>query len=63
METNTEKPIRLPDDLVGALDELAMKYGESRIRLIIAAVDHFTRIPEQQRLAVIKGSGIRRRGF
>lgn len=52
---------RLPDDLVRAVEDLAAKYGESPRDILIAAVDHFARIPDQQRRAVIRGTAIRRR--
>jgi hypothetical protein len=55
------KPILLPEDLFEKIVELSSKYGESRRDLIVAAVDHFTRIPEEQRRAIIRGTAIRRR--
>jgi hypothetical protein len=59
---NTEnKPILLPDDLFAKIAELSAKYGESQRDLLVAAVDHFTRIPEEQRRAIIRGTAIRRR--
>jgi hypothetical protein len=59
---NTEnKPILLPDDLFEKIVELSAKYGESHRNLVTAAVDHFTRIPEEQRRAIIRGTAIRRR--
>jgi hypothetical protein len=59
---NTEnKPILLPDDLFEKIVELSSKYGESQRNLLVAAVDHFTRIPEEQRRAIIRGTAIRRR--
>lgn len=56
------QPILLPDDLLEAIQELAEKLGESPRDIIIAAVDHFTRIPEERRKAVMKGTSLRRRG-
>jgi predicted transcriptional regulator len=56
------QPILLPDDLLAAVKDLAEKLGESPRDIIIAAVDHFTRIPEERRKAVIKGTSLRRRG-
>ncbi len=52
---------RLPDDLVRTVSDLAEQCGESPRDIVIAAVDHFARIPDQQRRAVIKGTAIRRR--
>lgn len=54
--------VYLPDDLADAVNELARQLGESPRFIIIAAVEHFTRIPEQQRKAVVRGTSIRRRG-
>jgi len=56
------QPILLPDDLLEAIQELAERLGESPRDIIIAAVDHFTRIPEERRKAVMKGTSLRRRG-
>ncbi|AFM26651.1 Ribbon-helix-helix protein, copG family [Desulfomonile tiedjei] len=52
----------LPEDLLKKLEQMAERYGESPRDLVIAAVDHFTRIPEEQRKAVLKGTSLRRRG-
>ncbi|MDQ7782141.1 MAG: hypothetical protein RDU20_04630 [Desulfomonilaceae bacterium] len=52
----------LPEDLAEAVDDLAEKLGESPRDIVIAAVEHFTRIPEQQRRAVLRGVSMRRRG-
>jgi predicted transcriptional regulator len=52
----------LPEDLLEKLKQMAERYGESPRDLVIAAVDHFTRIPEEQRKAVLKGTALRRRG-
>jgi predicted transcriptional regulator len=56
------RPILLPDDLMEAVEELSQKLGESPRDIIIAAVDHFTRIPDERRKAVMKGTSLRRRG-
>lgn len=56
------QPILLPDDLLEAVTDLAEKLGESPRDIIIAAVDHFTRIPDERRRAVMKGTSLRRRG-
>jgi hypothetical protein len=53
---------RLPEDLMEAVERMSLKYGESPQDIIIAAVEHFTRIPEEQRKAVLRGVSIRRRG-
>ena len=52
---------RLPDDLIEQVAELADHLGESPRDIVIAAVEHFARIPEERRKAVLKGASIRRR--
>ncbi len=52
---------RLPDDLVEQVAQLADRLGESPRDIVIAAVEHFTRIPEERRKAVMKAASIRRR--
>lgn len=52
---------RLPDDLIEQVAELADRLGESPRDIVIAAVEHFTRIPEERRKAVLKAVSIRRR--
>lgn len=52
---------RLPDDLAQAIAEFSEAYNESPRDIVIAAVEHFTRISEQQRRAVIRGTAGRRR--
>lgn len=61
MSDQEQKPVILPDDLESEISKLALKYNESTRFLIIAAVDHFTRIPEEQRRAVLRGTSLRRR--
>ena len=53
---------RLPDDLVEQVAQLADRFGESPRDIVIAAVEHFARIPEERRKAVLKAASIRRRG-
>jgi predicted transcriptional regulator len=53
---------RLPDDLAEQVAELADRLGESPRDIVIAAVEHFARIPEERRKAVLKAASIRRRG-
>jgi metal-responsive CopG/Arc/MetJ family transcriptional regulator len=62
MEDKQTQKFSLPEDLLEKLDSMAERYGESSRDLVIAAVDHFTRIPEEQRKAVLKGTALRRRG-
>jgi predicted transcriptional regulator len=57
-----EFTFNLPEDLTEKLAQMSDRYGESPIDLVIAAVEHFTRIPEEQRKAVLKGVSLRRRG-
>lgn len=60
-EDDRTNVFRLPDDLVEAVRDLSAKVGETPRDIVIAAVDHFTRIPEQQRKAVLRGTAERRR--
>ncbi len=61
-EPSEQTPVfRLPDDLAEQVAELADQYGETPRDIVIAAVDHFTRIPEERRKAVLRGTSIRRR--
>lgn len=64
-ESKENQPLRftLPDDLVEAVGKMSDKYGESPRDIIISAVEHFTRMPEEQRKAVLRGTSIRRRGI
>jgi len=62
-QTHADDQVRLPDDLMYALHSLSEKFGESPKFIIMAAVDHFIRINEQQQKAVLKGTSIRRRGY
>ncbi len=52
----------LPEDLAEKITQMSEQYGESPRDLVIAAVEHFTRIPEEQRKAVLRGVSLRRRG-
>jgi predicted transcriptional regulator len=62
-EPSEQTPLfRLPDDLVEQVAELADRLGESPRDIVIAAVEHFARIPEERRKAVLKAASIRRRG-
>jgi len=61
-QSNMDPTIILPDDLVVEVDKLAHELGETPRDIVIAAVDHFTRIPEERRKAVMRGTSIRRRG-
>jgi hypothetical protein len=57
-----ESSFSLPEDLTEKLSQMSERYGESQRDLVIAAVEHFTRIPEEQRKAVLRGVSLRRRG-
>jgi len=62
-EPSEQTPLfRLPDDLVEQVLELADRLGETPRDIVIAAVEHFARIPEERRKAVLKAASIRRRG-
>ncbi len=54
---------QLPEDLLDQVKELSERLGESGRNIIIAAVDHFIRIPEEQRKASLRATSIRRRGW
>jgi hypothetical protein len=61
MSASDEGSFRLPDDLVEAVKALTETYGESPRDIVIAAVEHFTRLPDERRRAVLKGTSLRRR--
>lgn len=54
--------VEIPEDLGARLDELQSTLGEQRSDIVIAAVEHFTRLPEQRQKAVMMGVARRRRG-
>lgn len=63
MSNDPQHPtFHLPEDLLEKLSQMSERYGESSRDLVIAAVEHFTRIPEEQRKAVLIGVSRRRRG-
>jgi hypothetical protein len=65
MSQDSEKAdfFQLPEDLLHKVKELAERLGESGGNIVIAAVDHFTRISEEQRKASLRATSIRRRGW
>jgi len=54
---------QLPEDLLDKVNEMSARLGESPRIIVIAAVDHFTRISEEQRKASLRATSIRRRGW
>ncbi|MGO9118804.1 MAG: hypothetical protein ACLQPD_14495 [Desulfomonilaceae bacterium] len=54
---------QLPEDLLDKVQEISARLGESTRSIVIAAVDHFTRIPEEQRKASLRATSIRRKGW
>jgi hypothetical protein len=54
---------QLPEDLLDKVNEISVRLGESARVIVIAAVDHFTRISEEQRKASLRATAIRRRGW
>jgi hypothetical protein len=54
---------QLPEDLLDKVNEISARLGESTRSIVIAAVDHFTRISEEQRKSSIRATSIRRRGW
>jgi hypothetical protein len=65
MTQNSEKAdfFQLPEDLLDKVQEISARLGESARIIVIAAVDHFTRISEEQRKASLRATSIRRRGW
>lgn len=59
---DSQTAVVLPEDLVEAVEDLSARLGESAQDIVIVAVDHFTRIPEEQRKAIVRGTALRRRG-
>jgi hypothetical protein len=55
-----QKDFILPDDLIRAVHDLSQRLGASPRQIVIAAVEHLTRIPEEQRKAILKGTSLRR---
>lgn len=60
--TKQEGAFDLPSDLVKMLEEMSLELGESTRDVLIAAVEHFSKIPEMQRKAAMTGAARRRRG-
>gem|GEM_PF-556922 len=56
------RPFTFPDDILADLNRIARELGESPADVAIAALDHFTRIPAEQRKACMRATSIRRRG-
>jgi hypothetical protein len=52
----------LPDDLQEQISALSLSTNESPRFIIIAAIEHLFRIPEEQRRAVLRGASLRRKG-
>ena len=65
MTQNSEKAdfFQLPEDLLDKVNEISARLGESARIIVVAAVDHFTRISEEQRKASLRATSIRRRGW
>jgi len=62
MQRPAENPaIAMPRDIEEKLEVLSTLLGEPPREIVIAAVEHFTRIPEQQQKAIMKGTALRRR--
>ncbi len=53
--------LNLPFDVLEKLQELSEKLGEPPTEIIIAAVDHFTRLDSQRQKAIMIGTSRRRR--
>lgn len=65
MSDDLDKPdvFELPEDLLDKVQELSLRLGESSRVIVIAAVDHFVRIPDEQRKASLRATSMRRRGW
>jgi len=63
VDSHQTDTFQLPEDLVDKVEELSARLGESTRDIIVAAVDHFLRIPDEQRKASLKATSIRRRGW
>ncbi len=53
--------LNLPHDVLEKLQELSDKLGEPPTEIIVAALDHFTRLDSQRQKAIMIGTSIRRR--
>ncbi len=63
--SSTDGEIRLfsfPSDILEDLMRIATELDESPEDVAIAALEHFTKIPPQQRKACMRATSIRRRG-
>ena len=63
VDSHQTDTFRLPEDLMDKVEELSARLGESTRDIVVAAVDHFLRIPDEQRKASLKATAIRRRGW
>ena len=63
VDSHQTDTFQLPEDLVDKVEELSARLGESTRDIVVAAVDHFLRIPDEQRKASLKATSIRRRGW
>ena len=60
-ESDSDLILQMPPDIEEKLEKLSALLGEPPREIVIAAVEHFTRIPEQQQKAFMKGTSLRRR--
>ncbi|HTY21949.1 MAG TPA: hypothetical protein VMC85_02395 [Desulfomonilaceae bacterium] len=63
VDSHQTDTFQLPEDLMDKVEELSARLGESTRDIVVAAVDHFLRIPDEQRKASLKATSIRRRGW
>jgi len=65
MSQDAQNPdwFQLPEDLLDKVNEISARLGESSRNIVIAAVDHFIRIPDEQRKASVRATLIRMRGW
>ncbi len=62
IESEETKIFTFPNDILMDLNRIARELGESPEDVALAALEHFTRIPEEQRKACMRATSIRRRG-
>lgn len=60
--TEENETFQLPPDIIKMLEKMSQELKESPRDVLIAGIEHFFKIPEQQRKAAMAGAARRRRG-
>jgi hypothetical protein len=60
--TEQKNTFHLTDELAQMLEAMSAELSEAPRDVLIAAIEHFSKIPEQQRKAAMKAAARRRRG-